>query len=398
VNTRHPIRVIALVAALTLPLGLAACGSASDSREAGAVESSSASALASTDSELSTEPSSEVGATDDTSAIDSLPADDSMSAEADSGIPVSVNAPAPSKPANGTWPDANATEVGDNAVNPRFCVENKTGLIFDSAAVGAIGPGEMRCRLVAKQAQSNPQVNIDVTQKGNPRNLFCLSGEDYKIGRPTIHITPSWGSSNNNSCKWDPAISFPLGENATSDKLFLYPFQFQGFRGADETGAMPSKTLILRITDDEQWPDVNGAELKENRSNPRVCIDNQTEARFETNWKAVIKPNSMACFLTMQDFPNPVIAVKFYEAGVVNSGYCIEGQDYVIGRPDITLFATKYPTAGNPECGKKLKQFDLGENAVSKDYYSYPYHFTASRGADQSVGGPSKTLVLHFTK
>lgn len=393
--TRHPIGFITLVAAMALPLGLAACGSASVSREAGAVESPSSSALASTDAELSTEPSAEAAASDDASAIDSMPEDDSMSAEAGSEIPVSVATATPIKPAAGTWPDANADEVGDNAVNPRFCVENSTALTFDSADVGVIGPGEMRCRLVAKQEQPNPKVNIKVTQRGNPRNLFCLSAEDYKIGRPTIHVTPSWGQSDNNSCVWDSAIDFPLGENATSNKEFLYPFQFRGFRGADETGAMPSKTLTLRITDDERWPDVNGAEIKDGRSNPRVCIDNKTDARLETDRKAVIEPNSMVCFLTRIAAPMPVIAVKFYRAGVVNSGFCIEAQDYVIGRPDITLFDTNYPK-GKPECGKKLKQFDLGENTVSKDYYSYPFNFTASRGADQSVGGPSKTLVLHI--
>lgn len=51
-----------------------------------------------------------------------------------------------------------------------------------------------------------------------------------------------------------------------------------------------------------------------------------------------------------------------------------------------------------PACGKKLHQFDLGENTVTKGCYAYPYTFSASRGADQSSGGPSKTLVLHITK
>ena len=51
-----------------------------------------------------------------------------------------------------------------------------------------------------------------------------------------------------------------------------------------------------------------------------------------------------------------------------------------------------------PACGKKLHQFDLGENTVTKGCYAYPYTFSASRGADQSSGGPSKTLVLHITE
>ena len=395
-RVRNSLRSLVVVTAVSLSLVLSSCGSDTGARQAGAAESSPTTAVESVaPASPDTSVASPEGAVEE-AAVDEAAADETTSEVASSQMPAALSAAAPGKPANGTWPDVNAADVGDNAVNPRFCVENATTVNFETSGFGLLGPGAMVCKLVAKQEQSNPKVEMTVTQQGNPRNLFCLSAEDYKIGRPTIHVTPSWGAWDNNSCVWDSKLDFALGENAKSDKSFLYPFQFQGFRGADETGAMPSKTLILRITNDEQWPDVNGAEIKKYRSNPRVCIDNKTDARFETDWKAVIKPNSMACFLTKTAAPMPVIAVKFYEAGVINNGYCIEGQDYIIGRPDITLFGTTYPK-GKPECGKELKQFDLGENTVSKDYFSYPYHFTASRGADQSVAGPSKTLVLHIS-
>ncbi|MCF8527214.1 MAG: hypothetical protein K9G24_06785 [Candidatus Nanopelagicales bacterium] len=185
--------------------------------------------------------------------------------------------------------------------------------------------------------------------------------------------------------------------SAAAEEASSSPSASEGLGGADSSSGVQEELAAAVVPANAPWPDVNADDLTYNPANPRLCIQNNTGVTFSSRNMGDIAAGSLACKLVERTSMYPVNSTMIYEEGLTNSGVCIEAQDYLMGRPDITIFKTVW-VGSKITCGKKLKQFDLGENTRTSEFFYYPDYFYGSRGPDQDVEFANKTLILHIRR